>query len=120
MDNEKNIKIGIIGSGRIASRFVNTKVDGISVSAVYNPHFSSAESFAKAHDIEYYGDDLNSFFDKCDAVWIAAPHETHSIYIRKALEAGKNVLCEKPMTLSGSEAAELFALAMRVMLGQML
>ena len=111
MDNEKNIKIGIIGSGRIARRFVNTKVDGICISAVYNPHLSSAESFAKAHGIEYYGDDLNSFFDKCDAVYIATPHETHGMYVRNALEAGKNVLCEKPMTLSGSEAAELFALA---------
>ena len=120
MDNEKNIKTGTIGSGRIASRFVNTKDDGISVSAVYNPHFSSAESFAKAHGIEYYGDDLNSFFDKSDAVYIATPHETHGMYVRNALEAGKNVLCEKPRTLSGSEAAELFAPAMRVMLGQML
>ena len=120
MDNEKKMQIGIIGSGRIASRFVNTKVDGICISAVYNPHLSSAESFAKAHGIEYYGDDLNSFFDKCDAVYIATPHETHGMYVRNALEAGKNVLCEKPMTLSGSEAAELFALGMRVMLGQML
>ena len=111
MDNEKKMQIGIIGSGRIASRFVNTKVDGICISAVYNPHLSSAESFAKAHGIEYYGDDLNSFFDKCDAVYIATPHETHGMYVRNALEAGKNVLCEKPMTLSGSEAAELFALA---------
>lgn len=46
-----------------------------------------------------------------DAVYIATPHETHGNYIRKMLENGKHVLCEKPMTLFETEARELFALA---------
>ncbi|MGN0240805.1 MAG: glycerophosphodiester phosphodiesterase family protein [Candidatus Weimeria sp.] len=111
MDIKNILNIGIIGSGRIASRFVDTKVEGVCVTAVYNPHLLSAERFAKVHGIGSFDDDLDSFFGICDAVYIATPHETHSAYIRKALEAGKNVLCEKPMTLSGDEAKDLFALA---------
>lgn len=107
----KKINIGIIGSGRIAGRFADTKVEGVCLTAVYNPNLLSAERFAKAHGIGFSDDDLDSFFDRCDAVYIATPHETHAMYIRKALEAGKNVLCEKPMTLSGKEAEELFRLA---------
>ncbi|MQN01667.1 MAG: hypothetical protein DUD27_06825 [Lachnospiraceae bacterium] len=107
----RNLRLGIIGSGRIADRFVKTSVDGVSVGTVYNPHAGSAGEFCKAHGIENPEDDLEQFFDKCDAVYIASPHETHSAYIRKALEAGKNVLCEKPLALSGKEAEELFALA---------
>lgn len=110
---EKKINIGIIGSGRIAGRFADTKVQGVRVAAVYNLHFSSAERFAKAHGIGCVEDDIDSLFKKCDAVYIATPHETHAMYIRKALEAGKNVLCEKQMTLSGKETEELFSLADR-------
>lgn len=107
----KKINIGIIGSGRIAGRFADTDVPGVCITAVYNPHFSSAERFAKAHGIGCAEDDLDSFFKRCDAVYIATPHETHSTYIRKALEAGKNVLCEKPMCFSEQACRELFALA---------
>ena len=56
-------------------------------------------------------DDLSAFWLKVDAVYIAAPHETHYDYARQALSAGKHVLCEKPMCLEGAQAKELFQLA---------
>jgi len=44
-------------------------------------------------------------------VYIATPHETHYDYTKRALLAGKHVLCEKPFVLKKAEAEELFDLA---------
>jgi scyllo-inositol 2-dehydrogenase (NADP+) len=48
-----------------------------------------------------------------DLVSIATPNETHFEYTRRALEAGKNVLVEKPMTATAPEAEALLALAQK-------
>ena len=105
-------RIGIIGNGRIANRFIPEAklVSGINLQSVYNPKFSSAKLFADKWQLDPY-DDLEKFFDSVDLVYVASPHETHFDYSKKALEHGKHVLCEKPMTLEKSQAEEIFALA---------
>ena len=107
------IRMGIIGTGRIANRFVPEAkyVSGINVEAVYNPHTESAKAFAEKFLLNHYYDDLELFLHHVDAVYIASPHETHYGYIKAALEHKKHVLCEKPMVLKKEEAEELFALA---------
>jgi len=50
---------------------------------------------------------------RLDAVVIATPVSTHYRFARRALEAGKHVLVEKPFTTSVREAEELIALAQR-------
>ena len=104
--------IGIIGTGRIANRFIKEarSVSGVNVQSVYNPHPNSVAAFAEKWDINPYSD-LEEFYKGIDFVYIASPHETHYEYIKTSLEHGKNVLCEKPMTLKKSEAEEVFAIA---------
>lgn len=46
-----------------------------------------------------------------DAIYVATPHLAHYEYIRRSIEAGKHVLCETPMVLSGTEAKELYKIA---------
>lgn len=46
-----------------------------------------------------------------DAVYVASPNAVHAGQVRQAIQAGKHVLCEKPMVLSAPEAAELLAVA---------
>ncbi len=108
------MRIGIIGTGRIAERFVKTALvnqpDAL-VACVYNPRIASAERFAKANGIEKYTDDLAKFAEMVDAVYVASPHETHYEYAKQMLESGKHVLCEKPMALKVCEVVELFELA---------
>ncbi len=108
----KICRIGIIGTGRIAGRFVPEAklVSGVNVEAVYNPHRESAERFARKWETDPY-EDMECFYTAVDAVYIASPHETHYRYIRSALEHGKHVICEKPMVLKREQAEELFACA---------
>lgn len=105
-------RIGIIGTGRIANRFIPEAalVSGVNTQSVYNPHMESARQFADRWGIDACGD-LEEFYHSLDIAYIASPHETHYAYIKQALEHGKHVLCEKPMCLSRSQAEELFALA---------
>lgn len=110
--NRRILKAGIIGTGRIANRFIPEVklVSGVSAQGVYNPHKESAEIFAKKWEIDAY-DDLETFYQDVDVVYIASPHETHYEYIKSALKHGKHVLCEKPMVLKRGESEELFAYA---------
>ena len=115
MLREKNTPIqgiGIIGTGRIADRFVPEVrlVSGVSTQGVYNPHVESAVRFANRWGIEAYTN-IDDFFDAVDVVYIASPHETHYGYIKVSLEHGKHVLCEKPMVLEKAQAEEVFQYA---------
>lgn len=110
--NQHIQRLGVIGTGRIAERFIpETKlVSGINAESVYNPHADSADRFAQKWEINAYTD-IEEFYAGVDMVYIASPHETHYGYIKSALEHGKHVLCEKPMVLQGKQAEELFQYA---------
>jgi len=110
--NQSTYKIGIIGSGRIANRFVpETKVvNGAEVTVVLNPDAIEAEAFAIKHGIEACSN-FDEFIAKVDAVYVASPHLTHYDYVKRALLADKHVLCEIPFTLNKAEAIELYRLA---------
>ena len=107
------IRMGVVGTGRIAPRFIAEAkfVSGLNVQSVYNPHRESADTFAAQHFLDAYSDSFESFLSGVDAIYIASPHETHYAYTRRALLAGKHVLCEKPMAFSRSQTEELFTLA---------
>lgn len=103
---------GIIGSGRIAKRFVpeSKVVNGIEVTAVLNPDAAEANIFAAQFGLKAYTD-FDAFISMVDVVYIASPHLTHADYIRRCILAGKHVLCEIPFVLKKKEACELYQLA---------
>lgn len=113
------MNIGIIGTGRIAKRFVPEcfAVPGADITAVYNPHAGSAERFVEqafqksASGVPAALDHIGNIWNVVDAVYIASPHETHIDYTKTALEHGKHVLCEKPLTFFKRDAEEVLALA---------
>ncbi len=107
------VKLGIVGTGRIARRFLaETKyVSGIEAVSAYNPDEESLKGFVSEIGLEAFSDDYEAFLDSVDAVYVASPNETHADYVRRAIKAGKHVLCEKPMTFTYDEAVELYAMA---------
>ncbi len=107
------IRIGVIGAGRIAARFVAEAryVSGVSVEAVYSRRAEAAKEFAERLELQWANEALADMLKHVEAVYIASPHGTHYDYARQAIEAGVHVLCEKPMTLTRAQTAELFELA---------
>ena len=108
------MRIGIIGTGRIAARFADTALTGVEsiyISCVYNPREESALRFIQQHNIQACTADWDEFVDNIDAAYVASPHETHSEYSRKLLLSGKHVLCEKPAALKKEQVRELIDIA---------
>ena len=109
---QTNYQIGIVGSGRIANRFVpeSKVVNGAQVTAVINPNREESEAFAKSYGLTAYND-YETFLKEVDIVYVASPHLTHYDYVKRALLANKHVLCEIPFVLSKKQAQELYKLA---------
>jgi len=72
-----------------------------------------AKAFAAEHGLTAAYDNVEALArdDSVDCIYVATPHTLHYENTRAALENGKPVLCEKPMTMNRREAEELFALA---------
>jgi len=104
------LQIGIVGSGRIAQRFLSESkyVSGIEVVGVCNPNINSAKSFYVKNELAFYSSNYEDFLQKVDAVYIATPHVFHYNYSKIAIANKKHVLCEKPMVLTKKHAQELF------------
>lgn len=111
-ESQNTYRMGIIGSGRIAARFVpETKmVDGVEVTAVLNPEKENGKPFAERFGLEYYSS-FDEFINNVDVVYIASPHLSHYDYAKRSLHAGKHVLCEIPFVLEKEQALELYHLA---------
>lgn len=109
-ESQDIFKVGIVGCGRIAKRFVpeSQVVNGVELTSVFDQNKQNAEAFANRFDLKDYSDNYHQFLSGVDAVYIASPHLTHYEYVKEALEAGRHVLCEIPFTLSGSQARELY------------
>ena len=72
-----------------------------------------AARYAAEHDIPTAYGSYEELLadDSLDCVYVPLPNHLHAEWTRAALEAGKHVLCEKPMTPTAAEAASLFELA---------
>lgn len=107
------LRIGVVGAGRIAHRFVDESryVSGVEVVSVFSRSVQRREEFAARHELDASADSFDQLLEQSTAIYVATPHLDHADYVRRALEAGKHVLCEKPLTLSAAETSELFALA---------
>lgn len=112
-EEQISVWIGIIGTGSIAGRFVPEAkfVSGNTISAAYNPDHAECEAFCSANGIPLAARTFEELLDGCDAVYVASPHYTHYEYVKAALEAGKDVLCETPFVLRLTQAEELYSIA---------
>ena len=104
------IKIGILGCGKIAQvRHIPEYAENpdVELAAFYNPSRKRAEEQAEKYGGKVYDTAEELLADESiDAVSICAANYAHAELSIKALEAGKHVLCEKPMatTLADCEA----------------
>ena len=111
------LRLGILSTARINRRIVPAarETDLVDVVAVASRERGRAEEHAREHGIgrvhASYGALLAD--PDIDAVYIPLPNSLHVEWTRRALEAGKHVLCEKPLTDRPEDAEALFAVAVR-------
>lgn len=108
-----DVRVGIIGCGRVARRFPSEAdvVSGVKVVAAYDINLQAAQSLADLSEQIAVCEDLQGFYNHVDAVYVATPHLTHYEYIKQSITEGKHVICETPLVLEGEKAKEMYAMA---------
>lgn len=110
-----DLKWGIVGAGRISAQFsqdlnfsMQSQLYGVAARKL-----ADAETFAQKYGAKKAYQGYQAMFDdpEIDAVYIATPHNFHFENAKAAINAGKHVLCEKPITISSQEFSELSKLA---------
>jgi predicted dehydrogenase len=110
----KNYNWVVIGCGVIAHQLAEAlEKDGRTLYGVANRTYVKAVDFAKQYHIDHIYEYIDDVFEdeNVDIVYISTPHNTHRVFLEKALNHGKHVLCEKSITLNSDELNEAIAYA---------
>ncbi len=109
------IKLGLLAASRIANQAVvqpAAKVDGIEVTAVAARSAERAASAAAEWGADRSHGSYQELIDSdVDAIYVATPAALHRRWAVAALEAGKHLLCEKPLAANAADAAAIAASA---------
>jgi len=111
------LRWGILGPGRIAPRMV--RAVGMTprgqLVAVASRDPDRAAAFARTHDIprSYGSYDALLADPELDVVYVALPNRLHAEWTVRALDAGKHVLCEKPLALTVDEVDRIMVASER-------
>lgn len=106
------LRMGVLGCANIARGFIRDARagQGIDIVAVASRSADNARAFAQAQGVpRSHGSYAAMLADGgLDAVYIPLPNSLHAEWAIKAAQAGKHVLCEKPLALSKREALSMF------------
>lgn len=112
-EQQQVVRVGIVGCGRIAQRFVpeTAFVNGVQIVGAYDIEKEVGEAFTQTHQLSTCYKSYETLLADVDAVYVATPHLSHYDLTKQALQAKKHVLCEIPLVLETGQARELYALA---------
>jgi len=110
----KKLNMGVIGCGDIAgyTALLARLVPRLRLAACCDVDPGRVQSFARRYRIPFSTEDAETLMQHpdLDAVYLAVPHDLHYPMILRAVEAGKAVLVEKPLTRTLEEARQLLPL----------
>ena len=112
----KKVKIGVLG---ISNHFIKRvlfplkKSEKVEIYAIASRSADKARTFARKHGIKKWYGSYESLLEDEDveAVYIPLPNHLHAEYVKKAADAKKHILCEKPITPKYEEAKEIIEYA---------
>lgn len=109
------MNLGIVGAGMIVKDFLSFthELPEIKLEAIVARNIENLKNLQSIYNIKEIFTDLDECLSSpsIDTIYVAVPNNLHYSVAKKALEAGKNVICEKPFTLDYNETVELFQLA---------
>lgn len=106
-----SIKLGIVGTGGMANAHAEqfAKLAGVELAACLDVLPERAKAFADKHKIPHCASNLADLLSRVDAITIVTPDAFHASTCVAALKARKHVLCEKPLTVTMTEAKQVVA-----------
>lgn len=112
MTNNKVLQIGILGAAVIAPAALvwpARQIAEVQVAAVAARDPARAHAFAQKHNIPRVHDSYDALLadPELDAIYNPLPNSLHCQWTIRALQAGKHVLCEKPMASNEAEAQQM-------------
>lgn len=111
------LRLGVLGCAQIAKQFVRDVAGSgaVTVAAAASRNLAKAQDFCRSAGIHTaYGSYEALIADpRLDAIYIPLPNHLHAEWAIRSLEAGKHVLCEKPLALGHAQAQRMFDTARR-------
>jgi D-xylose 1-dehydrogenase (NADP+, D-xylono-1,5-lactone-forming) len=111
------LRVGLLSTARINRQLLAgaSTTDAVDVVAVASRDEDRAQAYAAEHGLERAHGSYEALLadPEVDAVYISLPNSLHVPWSVRALEAGKHVLCEKPLARRPEEAERAFAVAER-------
>jgi predicted dehydrogenase len=109
MQARETVRWGVLGTARIAKNHVFRAIreaELCELTAVASRDRERAEGIASGFGIDRIHDSYEALLGdpRIDAVYLPLPNDLHAPWIRAAADAGKHVLCEKPLALDAAEA----------------
>jgi len=116
VSQRSGLRSGIIGAGfigQVHARAVRNA--GGWLSAIADASAEGVDAIARRVGAEWAAPSAEALIESpaVDVVHICTPNHTHADLARKAIAAGKHVICEKPLATSLEDATELSQLAYR-------
>jgi xylose dehydrogenase (NAD/NADP) len=109
----KKLRWGILGVAKINDRLLPAfaRARNLELHGIASRSLEKAQAAAKAANIPKSYGSYEALLDDpaIDVVYNPLPNHLHADWTRKAADRGKHVMCEKPLTPSAAEAAELVA-----------
>lgn len=110
--SERNlIRLGLVGRYGVIRKYAaeSSYVNGLKVEGIYADDRDSSQ--ADFPEVGFIANSYNELLEKVDAVYLVSHPSQHYKHIHEALQKGKHVLCESPISLGVKQYEELTALA---------
>ena len=107
------VKIAVVGIGRLGQRHLNiwSQLEGVEIVGIIGRNQEKLQAVGEQHGVKTFTsvEDLLSA-QEVDAFDICTPTDTHLAFVNQIAEAGKHVICAKPLGVTGVEAEEMIAI----------